>query len=73
MEMLLLQPERDGAEFSEEAEVHVTSLKVDCPQTVCEAGLLDFSSTEDNETAACPLMVEGIVPDSGRMGGGMTP
>lgn len=73
MEMLLLQLERDGAEFSEEAEVHVTSLKVECPHTVCEGRLCDFSSTEDKETAACPLMVDGIVPDSGRMGGGMIP
>ena len=72
MEMLLLL-ERDGVEFSEEAEVHVTSLKAGCPHTVCVGGLCDFSSTEDNETAACPLTVEGMVPDSGRMGGGMMP
>lgn len=72
MEMLL-QLESDGVEFSEEAEVHVTSLKVDCPHTVCEGRLCAFSSTEDKETAASPLTIEGIVPDSGRMGGGMMP
>lgn len=69
VEILLLQLERDGVEFSEDDEVHVTSLKVDWPHTVCEGGLCDFSSTEDKETAACPLTVEGIVPDSGRIGG----
>lgn len=69
--MLLL--ERGGVEFSEEAEVHVTSLKVDCPDTVCGGRHCDFSCPEDIETAACPLMDEGIVPDRGRMGGGMMP
>lgn len=74
MEMLLLlQLERDGVVFSEEAEVHVTSLNVGCPHIVCEGRVCDFSSTEDKETAACPLMAEGIVPDSGRTGGGMMP
>ncbi len=69
----LLELERDGIGFSEDAEVHVTSLKADCPHTVCEGGICDFSSTGDKETAACPLTVEGIVPDSGRMGSGMVP
>lgn len=71
--LLLLLLERDGAEFSEEAEVHVMSLKVEGPHTVCEGRLCGFSSTEDKETAACPLMVEGIVPDSGKIGRGMMP
>lgn len=70
MEILLL--ERGGVEFSEEAEVHATSLNEDCPDTVCGGRLEDFSSPEDIETAACPLTDEGIVPDRGRMGGGMT-
>lgn len=71
MEMLFL--DRDGVEFSEGVEVQVLSLNVDCPHSVCEEMFCDFSSIDDKDTEACPLMVEGIVPDSGKIGGGMTP
>lgn len=32
-----------------------------------------FSSLDDKVTAACPLIVEGIVPERGKMEGGGTP
>ncbi|TNN53232.1 hypothetical protein EYF80_036594 [Liparis tanakae] len=63
----LPRPEGGGAEFSDGAEVRVASLKVDRPQT-------ELWSAEDRDTAAaCPLTAEGIVPDSGRTGGGAAP
>lgn len=73
MEMLL-RLEGGGAEFSEEAEVHGTSLlKLDCPHIVCEESVCDLSSTEDKEAEAWPLMAEGVAPDRGRMGGAIRP
>lgn len=68
MDTLQLVLESTG--FSEEAED--TSLMDVRSLEVCEGRFCGLSSPEDKDTAACPLTLEGIVPDRGRMEGEMT-
>lgn len=59
--------------MSEGAEVHLASLMWACPSEVCLESVWDLSSTDAEDTDACPLTAEGMVPDSGRTGGAMRP